>query len=221
VGPNPVLVYTMELYGVLRFINVVLVLTTTVVQFTTAEICYGCTDDPDDSDNFPPYDAECAQYDYRGHANDWGSDGCSIKVYDNGYITRMYASGHEDGDCVYGSGYTECFCTGVCCNTDSFCEHCTGLTTEDTTVTITTSSSTTSPATLKCYECINCDNVDDATPVIEGEYMSCVTTIMLESGEVIRGGSSEEHPDGECSQNAATLSCWCSKDICNGNTIDL
>ncbi|CAL4153325.1 unnamed protein product, partial [Meganyctiphanes norvegica] len=205
---------TMDLYGVLRFITVVLVLT--VVQFTTAKICYECTDEPNNG-GFPPYDAECAQYDYRGHSNTWHTDGCSIKVYDTGYITRLYSDGYEDGDCVYGSGYTECFCTSNYCNTDSFCDDCTDLTTENTTTT----SSTTSPATLTCYECINCGHIDDATPVIVGEYMSCVTTILLESAEVIRGGSSKEHSDGECSQNTATLSCWCSEDLCNGNTIEL
>ncbi|CAL4080927.1 unnamed protein product, partial [Meganyctiphanes norvegica] len=172
------LVATMDLYGVLlQFKTVLLVLT--VVQFTTAKICYECTDDPD-ADWFPYYDAECAKYDYRGNANTWNTDGCSIQLHDNGYITRTYTGGYEDGECVYGLDYTRCVCTSDYCNTDYLCEDCTGPTTEDTTVT-TSSSTTRAPDTMKCYQCINCGQVDDATPVIEGEYLSCVTTIVLES----------------------------------------
>ncbi|CAL4061084.1 unnamed protein product [Meganyctiphanes norvegica] len=213
----------MEQHGLLRFITVVLVLGATVVQLSTAATCYFCTDDPNDADDWPTYDADCGKFDYMGNTDSLSFGGCSIRIYDSGYIDRWATIGNEDGECIYETDSTACYCTGEYCNTDSFCADC-GYpkptpTTEGTTMT-TTSSSTAAPVTLKCYQCINCGHVDNDTPVIEGEYLSCVTTTVLESAEVIRGGSSKEHPDGECSQNTATLSCWCSEDLCNDITIE-
>ncbi|CAL4083283.1 unnamed protein product, partial [Meganyctiphanes norvegica] len=114
----------------------------------------------------------------------------------------------EDG-CIYGSDYTEhflteCRCEGSFCNTDNFCEQCDPPTTPGTTEPPTTTDATPattseSTTTLSCYHCIDCDTVDeDTTPIVEDNFLSCSTIAFLNNGEVIRGGSQDAHPDGEC-----------------------
>ncbi|CAL4177386.1 unnamed protein product [Meganyctiphanes norvegica] len=222
-------------------------LTTAAVQLTTAwNTCYYCSDDPSwiGSDW---YDTECAAYDYRGLTVEHTGTGCYIRIYDSGYVSRGPISGDfEDGDCYHLRGYITCFCKDKNCNTDSYCEQCfstlTPSTPEQTTVTTTeplTSTYTTttaeptspttdaSPATtidpaanLSCYNCMNCASVDeDTTPTIEDNFLSCSTILVLESGLVIRGGSYDAHPDGECVTNTATVQCWCTSDICTRNSI--
>ncbi|CAL4065488.1 unnamed protein product [Meganyctiphanes norvegica] len=92
------------------------------------------------------------------------------------------------------------------------------VTTTDPTSPTTTSSD---PATtLRCYHCIDCGTVDeDTTPIIEDNFLSCSTIMILESVEVIRGGSYDAHPDGECVEHTESLSCWCNGDLCNKHTI--
>ncbi|CAL4124525.1 unnamed protein product, partial [Meganyctiphanes norvegica] len=221
-----------------QLVTVVVVLIATAVQLTTSLTCYKCSDEPGDD----YYDADCGLYDYRGHTSTSTYDGCYIYIYDDGYVQRTHSDGREDGQCYYGSDHTGCACTSSYCNTDSFCAQCgyprpTPTTTKDTTTeqpTITTTAvlpshttdtttliPTNSPATVKCFQCIACGHVDDNTPISEDEYTSCVTTVLLESAKVNRGGSYKDHPDGECAQLTETLTCWCSNDLCNNISIEM
>ncbi|CAL4160459.1 unnamed protein product, partial [Meganyctiphanes norvegica] len=89
---------------------------------------------------------------------------------------------------------------------------------ESTPITVTTSTTTSDlpSLTLKCFHCIDCADVDeDSTPIIEDEFLSCSTIVFLNSAEVIRGGSYDEHPDGMCLEHTGSVSCWCSQDLCN------
>ncbi|CAL4062135.1 unnamed protein product [Meganyctiphanes norvegica] len=207
-----------------------------VTQVTTASItCYMCTDDP--MIGFP-YDPACGDYSYSGRAETWdGADTCYITINEGGYMLRgiYVGQGHGDGDCTYGIGYTACYCKGGLCNTESYCSQCgypmptpgSSTTIETTTLTTTnpptTDASTISPDTLTCYQCMGCSSVDSSTPVnSDTSYQSCVTTISLSSGYVIRGGSYDQHPDGECAQHTEIITCWCStKDLCNDEDIHL
>ncbi|CAL4188365.1 unnamed protein product [Meganyctiphanes norvegica] len=190
-----------------RFIGVVFV----AAQVTTAYItCYFCTDGPSGH----PYDSECSEYSYNGLTTIGDFDTCFLEIYDEGYLRRYVgSSGHADGDCVYGLGYTGCFCEGNLCNTESYCSQC-GYP-KPTPGTSTTTELTTTSGILSCYECIGCPNVDSSTPVIsDASYLSC-TTVVLNDANVIRGGSYDHHPDGECAQDDDILSCWCSSNFCN------
>ncbi|CAL4126413.1 unnamed protein product, partial [Meganyctiphanes norvegica] len=89
------------------------------------------------------------------------------------------------------------------------------------TSSATTLTSAKPPGSLRCYNCINCSSVDeDSTDVLEDEFLACTTIIFLDSTEVIRGGTYDEHPDGECVEHTASVSCWCSHDLCNNYPID-
>merc|ERR1711970_657049 len=207
-----------------------------LLQVTSALTCYYCTNDlSGGSDSLRPYDADCGRFDYDDNTQEADSDnfGCSIIIYNTGYISRsiMWGGNYQDGDCVNLETSTQCYCEGDYCNTNSYCTQCgvtlttpivTEPTTESTTKIITSNTETTSLTStkpsggLKCYQCIACDTVDDSTPVVSDEtYRSCVTTAFLNSAEVIRGGNYDEHPDGECAQHTESLSCWCTSDICN------
>ncbi|CAL4085827.1 unnamed protein product [Meganyctiphanes norvegica] len=85
----------------------------------------------------------------------------------------------------------------------------------------TTATTTKQIGSPNCYNCLGCSSVDEGTTqVVEDEFMSCMTTLVLDSLLVIRGGSYEEHPDGECIGNTQTFSCWCTGECCNDKTID-
>ncbi|CAL4162880.1 unnamed protein product [Meganyctiphanes norvegica] len=86
-------------------------------------------------------------------------------------------------------------------------------TTEDIITTTTEAA-----GNLKCYNCIDC-GTEDSTPIIEDKFLSCSTIVFLNSGEVIRSGSFDEHPDGECVEHTASVSCWCTDNLCNNFTI--
>ncbi|CAL4214768.1 unnamed protein product, partial [Meganyctiphanes norvegica] len=231
---------TMNHRTLLRLI-IVVVLTD---AWCTALNCYVCTDNPDDGS--VDYDADCGQYDYRRNTHTSDNDGCGIDIYDNGFTFRAPSGGWADGECYHGTDHTFCNCASSLCNTDSFCAQCgyprptpPGTTeytpiattvqpettsTEATTTVLpphtTTSFSTNTPAKRKCYQCINCGHVEASTPVIEDAFLSCMTTMVLESAEVIRSGSYTEYPDGECVAHTETLSCYCSKDLCNDINIE-
>ncbi|CAL4122200.1 unnamed protein product, partial [Meganyctiphanes norvegica] len=181
----------------------------------------------------------CGEYHYRGHTETYsGNYGCEILLFDNGYVTRTSPSyGFEDGECIYHSDYTSCVCKDDNCNTDSYCSQCgypkptPDPTTEVTTPTTSNPTASTTDAitpttsqpsySLTCYNCIGCFSVDEGTTeVIEDEFMSCMTTVFLDRSQVIRAGSHEEHPDGECVGNEETISCWCSQDLCNKDQMD-
>ncbi|CAL4066510.1 unnamed protein product [Meganyctiphanes norvegica] len=221
-------------------IQVICVAVLSGIQVTYALTCYHCTDKPG-GDDYRPYDADCGRYDYHGASTEQDSDAtCYIALMDDGFIQRsIYADNYyDDGDCRFGAYYTECFCKGELCNTNSFCAQCgyprpTPITTEQTTSTTdpttltpatreptTSNPTTTEPvATLRCYTCVDCPKVEDSTPVIEGDFLTCVSTIFLNSAEVIRSGSHEDQPD-ECIHHAETLSCYCSSDLCNDYTLE-
>ncbi|CAL4110766.1 unnamed protein product, partial [Meganyctiphanes norvegica] len=226
------------------FIGVVALVVGAAQVTTGTPTCYRCSDDPEDG---LPYDPECSEYSYNGIIG-IQLDACFIEIQDGGYLRRgNSASWHDDGDCVYGSSYTRCYCKEDLCNTESFCSLCgypkptpgTSTTTEVTTLTTTkpppstttevttttnppplttddtTLTSTTTPGILSCYECIGCPNVDSSTPVIsDASYLSC-TTVVLNDANVIRGGSHEHHPDGECTVDSEIVYCWCSSNLCN------
>ncbi|CAL4088897.1 unnamed protein product, partial [Meganyctiphanes norvegica] len=181
-------------------------------ESVTADItCYYCSDNPSDES----YDPACGIYEYQGQTQNFGEyhDTCTITIYDKGYVLRGVSAGpFEDGECFEQDGYyTGCHCRGDLCNTHSFCAQC-GY-----------PKPTPTPAeTLKCYQCIDCAIVDeDTTPVVEDKYLSCASTVFMNSTEVIRSGSYEEHTDGECIQHMETLTCWCSQDLCNNDQIGL
>ncbi|CAL4179628.1 unnamed protein product [Meganyctiphanes norvegica] len=193
-------------------------LTTASVQPTNGYVtCYQCYEDPTESDS-DWYDPLCGAYDYHGLWTSVGDSywiGCHIKIYDNGYVRR----GGVEGDfptelCSYDSDSTSCFFKGSFSNTGSYCEECgypkptPGTTTSD-------------PATtLRCYHCIDCGTVEEGTtPIIEDNFPSCSTILLLGSNEVIRGGSYDAHPDGECATTTDSVQCWCNGDLCNKNTI--
>ncbi|CAL4151571.1 unnamed protein product [Meganyctiphanes norvegica] len=217
------------------------VLCCSLLQVTTVEItCYECTDNPDGTHT---YDSLCGSYHYQGHTeNRNGSDTCGIQIFDNGHIYRFIAGNiFYDGECYYDGSNTACFCKGVLCNTDSFCAQCgyprpTPGTTEATTTTVTTTpappttdATTTMTTTsdpvhgVKCFSCVGCFNVEEGTtPVVEDGFTSCMTTVYWQDrSQVIRGGSYQEHPDGECIGNTEQFSCWCSTDLCNADAMDM
>ncbi|CAL4189392.1 unnamed protein product, partial [Meganyctiphanes norvegica] len=205
-------------------IGVVNVVGAAAAQVTVPTLtCYECTDNPTDG---YPYDPDCADYSYSGRTGTWNYyDACYIRIYDHGYLERGIAgSGHEDGDCRYGTDYTVCYCKSDYCNTESFCSQCgyprpTPQPSASTTTEATTS--TPSPVRLACYQCMGCSNVDSSTPVItDARYQSCVTTVTMDTGNVSRDGSYAQHPDGECDQDAGIISCWCSSSsLCNNINI--
>ncbi|CAL4191711.1 unnamed protein product, partial [Meganyctiphanes norvegica] len=143
----------------------------------------------------------------------------TFRIGVDGYIHRgIYGGlGEDDGECHSLSTATICMCKDDYCNTGSYCSQCeypkptpgTDTTTEEMTLTTSnqpppttdasTLASTPSPASLTCYECLGCSSIDSSTPVIsDASYQSCVTTVSLNSGNVFRGGSYDQHPDGEC-----------------------
>ncbi|CAL4088153.1 unnamed protein product, partial [Meganyctiphanes norvegica] len=207
--------------------------------------CYSCTNDENiDDDHERPFDLECGHLQYEGISNSSDYNYCFIELWDNGAVSRGIFdqfSGYEDGDCQgYGHPWGSCICTSDLCNTGNFCEHCNfpwvppttmAFTSTDhiTTVptkTTTSNESTSTPITtttggsgLICYHCVNCSNIEDTTPVIQDSAFSlCVSTVFLNSGEVVRGGTKEQRPDGECEQYNYMLTCWCSLDFCNNKT---
>ncbi|CAL4181390.1 unnamed protein product [Meganyctiphanes norvegica] len=196
-----------------RFICVV-ALVVGAAKVTTATIytCYHCSDIPNDS---LPYDSECSEYSYDGLTTTTVFEVCFIEIQDEGYMRRGTGSSiYADGDCVYESGYTRCYCEGDLCNTESYCSQC-GYPKPTPGTSTTTEVTTTSPGILSCYECIGCPSVDSSTPVFsDASYLSC-TTVVLNDANVIRGGSYDHHPDGECAQDDGILSCWCSSNLCN------
>ncbi|CAL4132560.1 unnamed protein product, partial [Meganyctiphanes norvegica] len=221
---------------VLLLVVAVVALTAGLLQVTDAAddiACYECTDDPNAW--YATYDPSCGAYDYIGHTETQnGHDTCYIQLGNDGYIRRTVANnGFKDGQCFYDSYSTGCFCKGDHCNTNSYCSQCgypkpTPTTMEPTTVATsnppspTTVATTTSepPASLSCYNCVGCSSVEEgATSVIEDEFISCMTTVFLDSALVIRGGGYEEHPDGECVGHKEALECWCDKDLCNDDQI--
>ncbi|CAL4096471.1 unnamed protein product [Meganyctiphanes norvegica] len=193
------------------------------VQVSTAKyMCYDCSDNPN---NFFPYDPDCGKYDYNNlnFSVTGERENCLITIDYHGSINRGGTSGteHEDGDCDYdGSSSTTCWCKGDYCNTDSYCSQC-GYPKPTPTEAVTTSATTELPgSSLQCYNCIGCSSVEEGTtPVVEDGFLSCMTTVFLDSSQVIRGGNYEEHPDGECIGNSETFSCWCSQDLCNNDQI--
>ncbi|CAL4117566.1 unnamed protein product [Meganyctiphanes norvegica] len=207
----------------IRLIGVV-TLVIGAAQVTTAVTCYYCTDEP----GWFNYDPDCADYSYNGTTQTRdGYNACYIDMYIDGFMWRgvHIGPGHDDGDCYYEWYYTECYCIGDYCNTESYCSQC-HTTIEVNTLTTTnppppttdetTFPSTTSPISLTCYHCVGCSSIDSSTPVIsDASYQSCVMTVILNSGNVIRDGSYDQHPDGECVEYMDVLSCWCSSSICN------
>ncbi|CAL4173282.1 unnamed protein product, partial [Meganyctiphanes norvegica] len=234
---------TMDQPTILRLIALLLTTAGATVQSNNVAdlTCYFCSDNP----NFPRYDPLCGTYDYRGETLTMVQDGCTIYIYDDGHVSRggVYGSHIENGECNYGNDYTSCYCTGSYCNTDSYCEQCgvsppTPRTTEHTTTEPLTTTDTTpaaattepltttfattseSTTTLSCYHCIDCDTVDEGTtPIIEDNFLSCSTIAFLNSAAVIRGGSYDAHPDGECVITSSTVTCWCNGDLCNKHTL--
>ncbi|CAL4096304.1 unnamed protein product [Meganyctiphanes norvegica] len=208
-------------------IQVICVAVFSGIQVTEALTCYHCTNDPRENTGFP-YDANCGQYDYHGDSTVQGDDTtCYVALWNDRYVQRGRLGSHayDEGDCRYESLFTQCFCKGELCNTNSFCAECgyprpTPTTTEQITSTTYPTTLTKEPGmTLRCYSCIDCPRVEDSTPVIEADFLTCVSTIFLNNAEVIRSGSYEDQLDG-CIQNAETISCYCSSDICNDYHFD-
>ncbi|CAL4252422.1 unnamed protein product [Meganyctiphanes norvegica] len=208
---------------------ITVLLTTAAVQLTSASAsCYRCSDGPDGI-GYGYIDPNCAEYYYSGLTYDSdGGHGCVIKLYNNGDVTRGSTYEHYgDGHCEYLSDSTLCYCKDKYCNTGSYCEHCgypkpTPGTTDATTTTAEPPSPTTdvTPATLSCYYCIDCATVDeDTTPIVEDNFLSCTTIVIVESSLVIRGGSYDAQSDGKCVENKGSLQCWCTGDSCNKNAI--
>ncbi|CAL4157988.1 unnamed protein product, partial [Meganyctiphanes norvegica] len=204
------------------------------IQVTNALTCYHCTDNPGEGSG-RPYVADCGRFDYQGASTEQGDDTtCYIAITNDGFVQRGRSESpiFYQGGCQYGTSFTGCFCKGGLCNTHSFCAHCgyprpTPTTTEQTTSTtdpttltpVSTEPPTPSNPTLRCYTCVDCPEVEDSTHVIEGDFLTCVSTIFLNSAEVIRSGSHEDQPD-ECIHHAETLSCYCSSDLCNDYTLE-
>ncbi|CAL4228685.1 unnamed protein product [Meganyctiphanes norvegica] len=193
-------------------------------QVDCTSSCYECTDDQAYTDF--PYDPDCGSFGYHGDSIlDSGiEDMCSIVILNSGGIIRRANRGFSDGQCRYQPSYTQCFCAGAFCNTNSFCGQCeyprpTPSTTYASS-TLTTMKLSTPGSSLSCYSCIDCPTVDVSTPVVEdASFVTCVSTVLLSSGtEVVRGGSDEDHTDGECLQHSESLMCWCSSDLCNDGT---
>ncbi|CAL4059745.1 unnamed protein product, partial [Meganyctiphanes norvegica] len=204
--------------------------------------CYRCTNDVSIDDNNRPFDPDCGSLQYDGITVDLDYDYCIIVLWENGALSRGVfnaTSGYEDGECrdyLSTWGWGECLCTQDLCNTGNFCEQCDfpwvppttaeQTTTAHVTTTPITATSTSEPEAtttegsgLICYHCADCSNIDDSIPVIQdSSFSSCVSTVFLNSEHVIRGGSKEPRPDGECEQFEATFSCWCSSDNCNDQT---
>ncbi|CAL4228040.1 unnamed protein product [Meganyctiphanes norvegica] len=199
------------------------------VQVCTATItCYSCTDGPD-IDSGLPFDSHCDDYYYHGFTQYlFGYDACGITIFDNGYVIRgcFGEKDLDDGECIYGDdNSTTCICKTDKCNTESYCSQC-GYPRPTPTTTgnplTSTYATTEPPASLTCYECIGCATVDSSTPVISNaSYQSCLTTVFLNSSNVVRGGSYDQHPDGECAEHAETLSCWCLQNLCNNKEFEL
>merc|ERR1712126_584371 len=96
-------------------------------------------------------------------------------------------------------------------NTNSFCEECGNPRPTPTTTTTKPSRK------LKCYSCTNCDEVDENTPTAKDpEFNSCFTKI-YPNMMIVRGGTSEIHIDGECSDEDGIVTCWCDDNLCNTN----
>jgi len=204
--------------------------------------CYYCNNY--DQGSKVPYDANCGNNNYHGNAADQnGDDQCCYTIhYDNGNVLRTGCSGHGDGECRDGSGWTGCYCTGDKCN-DNICQECgvpgpTGETTEAPPNTTpvnpghtTTPGGPTDPHTdphktttpsgpslgLSCYTCMNCPTVDTNTPTIsDPDYNSCFIQLVTGSHVVYRGGSKDHHNDGECIMVDGNMTCFCVGDNCNG-----
>jgi len=219
------------------------------IQVASALTCYSCSDDPN---SLFPYDPECGIYSYNNVENTIEDttprEICYILLKNNGNVQRGKNNNggkYDDGDCRYGTSFTECYCTGDLCNTDSYCSQCgypkpTPVATE--TTTSTTSTTTTTPSTtseaptttlstttesssggsLTCYNCFDCPSIDqNSTPVVEDEeFLTCVTSVLLNiKDEVVRGGSFDDRQDGECVQFDGVFSCWCTSSLCNGNIV--
>ncbi|CAL4122142.1 unnamed protein product [Meganyctiphanes norvegica] len=207
-----------EVEVLVRLIGVV-ALVVGAARVTSAFTCYKCNNILGD----PDFDRNCPVYSYNGKPDIHIWEACYIEFYVGGLTLRRgtNGSGYYDGYCTHGSGYTGCYCKADLCNTNSNCSQCYPTQTPTTDAASTTLPSTTSsPDSLACYQCVGCSSVDSSTPVIsDASYQSCVTTVVLNSGNVIRDGSYDQHPDGECAQDEETKSCWCSSNRCN--TIEL
>ncbi|CAL4091867.1 unnamed protein product, partial [Meganyctiphanes norvegica] len=234
-----------------HFAVVLALLTATALQNTDASnTCYYCTDDPNDRPydaECSKYDYQGHTEDWYGYhgcsITIYDDNGYIYRGFDNENEDGNCRYGPSYTIC-YCTG-SNCN-TGSYCAQCGYPRPTPGLTTEDTTVTTTqqlphttedttvtmtqqpphttantTPISTATPVTLKCFQCNPCGHVDDNTLVTEDEYLSCVTTMDLESAEVIRGGSYKGHSDGQCAQNSETVSCWCSSDLCNNSIIEL
>ncbi|CAL4112086.1 unnamed protein product, partial [Meganyctiphanes norvegica] len=193
--------------------------------------CYQCFDDPASG----VYDPDCADYSYDGRTWD-GADACYIVIYDDGYLRRgplVDGAGHEDGECYYGSGFTECYCKSAYCNTESYCSQCgypkptpdTTTTTEATTLTTTNPPTPTTDDTITCYQCFDDPasgvyDPDCADYIYDGRtwdgadacYIVIYNNGYLRRGPLIDGAG---HDDGECYYGSDFTECYCKSAYCN------
>ncbi|CAL4123376.1 unnamed protein product [Meganyctiphanes norvegica] len=104
--------------------------------------------------------------------------------------------------------------------------------TEHTTPTTEHTTPTTTPTTtrapgegLNCYSCVACPSVDENTPTLQlDEYTICVTSFFGGNAPnsrsvVVRGGSSENHVDGECFMHDGMMDCYCGSNLCNDQNV--
>ncbi|CAL4197575.1 unnamed protein product [Meganyctiphanes norvegica] len=207
-----------------------ILLVTACLQEVLSITCYNCTSDEFFDDDGRPFDPDCGSLQYDGlTAESSHYTYCITVLWESGAVIRGFfheTSGFEDGECRDNDPHWgECFCTHDRCNTGNYCEQCDYIwppITNITTAAPTTLASTNEPITttegssLICYHCVDCSSIDDSTPVIQDPaFSSCVSTVFLTSTEVVRGGTRELRPDGECEQYNSILSCWCSTDFCN------
>ncbi|CAL4107982.1 unnamed protein product [Meganyctiphanes norvegica] len=184
--------------------------------------CYQCFDDPASG----VYDPDCADYSYDGKTWD-GAVVCYIVIYDNGYLRRgplIDGAGHYDGECYYGSGFTECYCKSDYCNTDSYCSQC-GYP-KPTPGTTTTNPPPTTENTITCYQCTDDPSTSGVYDPFCADYIySGITNtwngadacyiVIYDNGYLSRGADGLGHDDGECYYGSDFTECYCKSDYCN------
>ncbi|CAL4191362.1 unnamed protein product [Meganyctiphanes norvegica] len=185
--------------------------------------CYACQNY--DQASSIPFDANCGNDGFSGNtvSVDGDDNCCYTIVYENGNTMRTGCTGHGDGECREGNGWTGCYCSGDNCNSHT-CQGCNGGVTTDgptdpghttptttqgptdpghTTPTTTqgpTDPGHTTPTTthgpslgLSCYSCMDCPNTDDSTNTISDPAFNSCFTILVSGSHVVYRGGSPDH----------------------------